>query len=631
MAEMLIVVAGIGLVFAAAVAAVVARQRREADKARRRAMGDAERARARSEQEARYLANLRRRLEDEARANAQREAQLQGEEARRLAGARARAEAEQEAQRRDAEEARRRADEEARAEAEQEAQRREAEEAQRRADEEARLAAEQEAQRIGVENARRHAEGEPLTPRSPRQYRPTARAPAPQRPPGSPSPEREARNRATPIELRLVFEKAGFCRVSLLPRRGMGMPAEFAVAGSDSPIELEALQDEWYQDVMLPDIGRLLRAGVEWVGAVPGGGVARLSLSGRDIFVLARHSELNGFVSAPRLVLGEEHVVLCVADRLPDVRAAIALTESPEPTELHSDSGIPDGWVGLRGVRPKKPVAPSSDGDIIDALRPLPDVVIALTGGIRIDRQTWLTGFPPTIKLLGDATALGIVTIDGQEATQSSDGYYVAPGWDSAGEHTVWCMSAARTYAIRSGAEVWEPWDAYAWSLGEATASGTQSRPAICGALVRPPRAARTDSRPIVVAASNPILIGARPGEIEVCMPRSDVRAGLCVGFPWFEPIWAIPADALHCDKRAARVLLIGPPVTIDPGHHESRTHGGGGAARRRALARGSHAWCEAILAAGRKGLQTEPSRVEIANLWKSYKRYAKALRRNWR
>ena len=114
-------------------------------------------------------------------------------------------------------------------------------------------------------------------------------------------------------------------------------------------------------------------------------------------------------------------------------------------------------------------------------------------------------------------------------------------------------------------------------------------------------------------------------------MPRSDVRAGLCVGFPWFEPIWAIPADALHCDKRAARVLLIGPPVTIDPGPHESSTHGGGGAARRRALARGSHAWCEAILAAGRKGLLTEPSRVEIASLWKSYKGYAKALRRSWR
>jgi hypothetical protein len=433
-----------------------------------------------------------------------------------------------------------------------------------------------------------------------------------------------------PIEVRLVFEKARFCRVSLLPRRAAGMPVEFAVEGSGCPPALQALQDEWYQDVMLPDIGRLLSEGIEWAGALPGGAAGRLSLSGRGIFVLSRHGELNGFVSTPRLVLGEEHVVLCVAERLPDVRAAIALTESPEPTELNSDSGMPPGWVGLRGVCPKKPVAPSPGGDIIDALRPLPDVEIALIGGIRIDRQTWLTGFPPTVELLGDASTLGVVTIDGQEATRSSEGGYVAPGWDSAGEHTVWCTSTSRTYAIRSGAELWEPWDAYAWSLGEPTASGTQSRPAICGVLVRPPRVARSDSRPTVVAASNPILIGARPGEIEVCKPRGDVRSGLCVGFPWFEPIWAIPADALHCDKRTARVLLIGPPVVVGRGDEQSIVHGGR-AARRRALTWGSHAWCSAVLAAGRKGLQTEPSRVEIADLWKDYKRYARALRRRWR
>src|SRR5262249_1872640 len=162
------------------------------------------------------------------------------------------------------------------------------------------------------------------------------------------------------------------------------------------------------------------------------------------------------------------------------------------------------------------------------------------------------------------------------------------------------------------GADFWDPWDAYAWSLGEASASGTQSRPAICGVLVRPPRVARADSRPAVVAASNPILIGARPGEIEVCTPRGDVRAGLCVGFPWLEPIWAIAADALECDKRQARVLLIGPAVTVDRRDQESSMHSGGSAARRRALAWRIHRWCAAILAAGRKGLQTEPSLVQI-------------------
>ncbi|MGH8226839.1 MAG: hypothetical protein ACREU3_02870 [Steroidobacteraceae bacterium] len=435
-----------------------------------------------------------------------------------------------------------------------------------------------------------------------------------------------------PIEVRLVFEKAGFCRVSLLPRRAPGMPAEFAVQGSGSPPDLLVLQDEWYQDVMLPDIGRLLREGIDWTGALPGGTTGRLSLSGRGIFVLAQHGELNGFVSTPRLVLGEEHVVLCGAERLPEVRQAIALTGSPEPTELKSDSGIPAGWVGLRGVRPKKPVAPSSGGDILDALRPLPDVKIALTGGIRIDRQAWLSGFPPTIELLGDTTEIGVVTIDGQEATRSAEGTYVAPGWDAIGEHTVWCTSTSRTYAIRNGAEVWEPWDAYAWSLGEPTTRGTQARPSICGVLIRPPRVARADSHPTVVAASNPILIGARPGEIVVCRPRADVRTGLCIGFPWFKPIWAIPADALHCDKDTARVLLIGPPSAVDRGDHESRAHRGGGrTARRRALASGSHAWCAAILAAGRKGLQIEPSRVEIADLWKSYRRCAKAVQRGWR
>jgi hypothetical protein len=129
----------------------------------------------------------------------------------------------------------------------------------------------------------------------------------------------------------------------------------------------------------------------------------------------------------------------------------------------------------------------------------------------------------------------------------------------------------------------------------------------------------------MVVPASNPVLIGARPGEIEVCVPRSDVRAGLCVGFPWFEPVWAIPADALHCDKRTARALLIGPPAAVVRVEDERRTRAA--KLRRRPPIWGADPWCAAILAAGRKGLQTEPSRVEIAELWKTYKRYAKALR----
>ncbi len=435
-----------------------------------------------------------------------------------------------------------------------------------------------------------------------------------------------------PIEVRLVFEKAGFCRVSLLPRRAAGMPQELAVSGSGDPPELLALQDVWYQDIELANVERLLREGVEWAGSLPEGRRVRWSLSGRELYVLTRHSELSGFVSTPRLVLGEEHVVLCAAERLNEVRAGIALTGSPEPTLLNSDSGVPAGWSGLRGVVPRTPVAPSGVGDILDALRPLAEVDIALEGGVRIDRQTWLSGFPPTIRLRGDRSTVDVVLIDGRDATVSPKGDYSVPGWESLGDHTVWCTSDSRTYAIRDGAEDWEAWDAYTWSLGEVAVAGAPSCPAICGVLLRPPRGARPNGRALVVPSSNPILVGADPGEIVVCTSRSDLRAGVCVGFPWFEPVWAIPADAHHRDKRTARVLLIGSPKP-------AATRGQRGRARsreRRARVdrpRNSEAdaWCTAILAAAGKGLQTEPARTEVTDLWKTYRRCAKALRRSWR
>lgn len=460
---------------------------------------------------------------------------------------------------------------------------------------------------------------------APRQYRPSARVPAVRRDTSAVISGREARERAIPIEVRLVFEKAGFCRLSLLPRRPDGMPAELPVTGSGNPPELLALEDSWYQDVVPSDLGRLLRDGIVWSGALPEHNRFRASLSGREIFVLAHHNEISGFVSAPRLVLGAEHVVLCVTERLAEVRTAIALTGSSDPVLLSADSGIPGGWTGLRGITPRNPIAPSATGEILDALRPLAGVEIAMVGGIRIDRQTWLAGFPPSVRLHGDTSTIAAVTIDGSAAEVTPEGTYFVHGWDAPGEHSVWCTSDSRTYSIRGGAEEWRLWDAYTWSLGELTAESTLSRPGICGVLVRPPRLRRSDSRATVVPASNPVLIGAAPGEIEICSPRQDVRAGLCIGFPWFEPIWAIPADVFRCDKRTARVLLLGRPQPVAAENHRPNKR----PAERRS--RAGYTWCESILTAGRKRLQTEPSRVEVSNLWKTYIRCAKTLRRSWR
>lgn len=474
----------------------------------------------------------------------------------------------------------------------------------------------------------------PAPSRGLRQYRPAARAPAAPRAAPPDSEERAGRDRALPIEVRLVFERAGFCRVSLLPRRGPALPVEIAVSGSGDPPELLALQDEWYQDVVLPDTGALLRRGIEWEGTLSDGQVVRWSLSGREIYVLCRHNDLHGFVSTPRLIFGEEHeqIVLCTAARVQEVRRAIELTGSPNPATLDGTTGIPPDWVGLRGVFPRTPVAPSPLGDIFDALRPLADVDVVLTGGIRLERLTWLIGYPPHIRLHGDIGATGNVVIDGQEATLNPDGTYVVPGWDLPGQHQVWCASASRSYSIGEGAEDWEAWDAYTWSMGDFSAEGEGTRPVICGVLVLPPRVAPKERRAVIVPASNSILLGPVPGQIHTCGVRGDIRAEACIGFPWFDPVWAMPADPLRCDKRVARVLLVGDPRPV--GEQDLPQRGGGleqPERARRELVRRIKAWCSAISNAGRKGLRTEPPGAEIATLWQGYKQQAKAIRRGVR
>src|SRR3990172_5057323 len=149
--------------------------------------------------------------------------------------------------------------------------------------------------------------------------------------------------------------------------------------------------------------------------------------------------------------------------------------------------------------------------------------------------------------------------------------------------------------------------------MGDSSADGERNRPAICGVLVRPPRVAPKESRAVVVPASNPILLGAVPGQIHSCGVRGDVRVASCAGFPWFDPVWAIPANTLRCDKRVARVLLIGGPRPVVGRETPQRV----GVLKRpprkrREHARNIEAWCSAILTAGRKGLRTEPPEADI-------------------
>ena len=180
-----------------------------------------------------------------------------------------------------------------------------------------------------------------------------------------------------------------------------------------------------------------------------------------------------------------------------------------------------------------------------------------LEGGIRIERQTWLGGFPPRIRFRGDTSTSDAVPIDGREATLSPDGSYR-------------CLDGIRPASTPFGARAAREHtrSERGRGLGAVGCVHVVARRARYSRHNRARRSAacscaRQAARPTAARRCSRIKSGAdrcAPGrDRESARPASDVRAGLCVGFPWFEPIWAIPAMRVHCDKRTARVLLIGP------------------------------------------------------------------------
>jgi hypothetical protein len=110
------------------------------------------------------------------------------------------------------------------------------------------------------------------------------------------------------------------------------------------------------------------------------------------------------------------------------------------------------------------------------------------------------------------------------------------------------------------------------------------------------------------VPMSNPLLIGAEPGQIFRCSSRG---VAVWKGFVPFDVVWALPALPLICNKKTSRILQFAnkPPMPCNT--------------MTKPLA-----WSIAILDASRKGLRIEnPSTGSIA-LWSQYKKTARSI---WR
>lgn len=439
-------------------------------------------------------------------------------------------------------------------------------------------------------------------PKGPQRYRPPVQRPAG---PVSVQGGKRESSRAVPVEVlcdirvHLTFERGGFCNFSLLPEHAPGLDEEVSVKSATGELPLLA-QGDWYQNLQFPDIDRLLREGLELIGRLGSGQRGRWLLTGRDLYVLASHPRASGFVSTNRLALGRSHVVLCTLELLEPVEAVLSKAGCTGYTKIDQSYGVPPGWMALRGVAPAKAIPLGLGTDPLYPIKPAPDIEIELDGGLWLRNSVWVAGYPPRIKLLGQSDVPVRVSIDGKETQRSDDGCFTAQDYDLDGSHVVECegLSCSKSYSIEEPPESWDQWQAH--SFGPA---------AMCGPLVQLNGAAAS-ARIVTVPMSNPVLLGARPGEVFYCSRRNVTH---WTGYVPFTPIWALPAYPLTSNKASARIVQIsGAPVLSVRGP---------GAVR----------WSNAILDAGRKGLRIEDESPASKALWSAYKKVARSIWRSAR
>ncbi|MGH8475780.1 MAG: hypothetical protein ACRER2_08445 [Methylococcales bacterium] len=410
------------------------------------------------------------------------------------------------------------------------------------------------------------------------------------------------------LRVQLAFGRGGVVsKLALVPDRRDGMPCELDVKGTHGEFHLTASRDDCYEPIHFepinfPSLVTVLRQGIEWRGQ-SSARKTRWVLSGRELYVLAPGNELSGFVSTARLWLNAQHVVLATKRLREDVISALAESGCNKYEVIEDEhSGMPEGWVLFRNVEPTRSVLMRDTRDILNSLCPALQIEPNYVGGVRLERKTWLAGYPPRIRFMGDFTNNFYVNIDSHPAHRASDGAFEAPGWDSEGKHRLCFGDRVETYSLNTMNEAWQPWDAHAFGT-EAT---------ICGAAICLKQDTR-ETRILRIPGSNPLIIGQRPGEIFRCSGTGETLLARVS----FEPVWAVPINPAHANKRSARIILLNP--------HEPQTDIyvplGNSAAKRNLVG-----WLRAVHDAGYKGLGLDPENESTKILWRQYRAIAKQL-----
>jgi len=414
-----------------------------------------------------------------------------------------------------------------------------------------------------------------------------------------------------PIRLQLVFGRDGSVKkLALVPHRREGMPSSIEVTAAHGCLRLSEWSADSYEPMPVSDIANELSEGVVWQ-AREAAQRWRWELCRREIYVLAAGDEfgLHGFVTRrkdQRLWLNTRHVVLAKESLREQVSAALVEAGCVVSEVYESTTpGVPSGWVLFRDVTPTRAVKMRDEGNILNVLCPAHEIEPQFVGGIRLEQNVWLAGFPPRISLAGELGNGFQVLIDDQLAQLANDGAYDSPGWDAEGKHRLWFGDRAETYEIRTMKEEWESWHAHNFGTGAA----------ICGASTH--RLDGVRGRQVCIPTANPLLVGARPGEIFYCQTRHDVRSKIIVALVPFAPVWALPFDPVHADKRSARLVALDSLEPVSALEQRDRN---------RRVNAAEKWWVSAVNDAGRKHLTLSAQSVEVKALWQRYRAVARHL-----
>lgn len=422
-------------------------------------------------------------------------------------------------------------------------------------------------------------------------YRPNLRPPPAQAPPreASPSPRSPNSSRGTlEATYRISFLPGGLgLSVSVLLARSNGLPESLSVESGGNSIPLYAIDESLYEPIQPLDDNHIAEGFIAETQEDPS---YRWVRSARDLHAFSQRPGIAGFVTVPRVLIGQENVVLCRAEVAATVQQCASATGSDPLAEV-SGPGIPEGWHCFRGYFPRRPGDFGDLNEIFLALNPHPDASIQFSGGIASARGKWVLGAPPVIRVLGAVPGQDELTIDGEPARESADAGWTAPGWDAIGTHTVRFLGLSRNYEIERIEEGWS-----AWSTSDDISLS------VCGARVADPNGVQA-----MAFADGPFwLLGASAGDL--ALAKRSIH-GTSIAAPSFLPVWALPP--IRSGPQSPAIALA----------HRIPPRAAASACNRNKIL----LWCQLLRAAGPPPCSSEET------LWREYRKFARSLRRRLR